>query len=80
MPLSATDIKVRILLNGDTIAGLARKWGTHQEAVSRVIHRRGYFVYPELREKLAKYLGVKVADVGREPLRPQPETVEAEAA
>lgn len=67
MPLSPLEIKIRILKKGDTIAGLARLWATTPEVVSRVIHRRDYFVYPEIREKLADYLGVPVSKVGREP-------------
>jgi hypothetical protein len=67
MQLSATEIKVRMLKNGDTIAGLARQWGTTPEVVSRVIYRRGYAVYPEVRQKLADYMGVPVKKVGREP-------------
>lgn len=67
MPLSPLEIKVRILKKGDTIAGLAREWETTPEVVSRVIHRRGYFVYPKVRAKLAGYLGVPVEKVGREP-------------
>jgi lambda repressor-like predicted transcriptional regulator len=67
MTLSPTEIKVKLLKNGDTIAGLAREWGTTPEVVSRVIYRRGYAVYPEVRQKLADYLGVSVSKVGREP-------------
>jgi DNA-binding MurR/RpiR family transcriptional regulator len=67
MSLSPLEIKVKILKRGDTIAGLARLWGVTPEVVSRVIHRRGYHVYPEIRVKLAEYLGVSVNKVGREP-------------
>ena len=67
MPLSALEIKVRILKKGDTIAGLAREWKTTPEVISRVIHRRGYFVYPDIRSRLATYLGVHVSKVGRAP-------------
>ena len=67
MPLSPLEIKVKILRNGNTIAGLAREWGTTPEVISRVIYRRGYAVYPEVRQKLADYLGVSVKKVGREP-------------
>jgi len=72
MALSALEIKVEILKRGDTLAGLARKWNTTPEIVSRVVHRRYTFVYPEIRAKLAKYLGVPVAQVGREPQREKP--------
>lgn len=71
MALSAIEIKVEIMKRGDTLAGLARKWKTTPEVVSRVIHRRYTFVYPEVRAKLAKYLGIPVSEVGREPQRVQ---------
>ena len=69
MALSALEIKVEILKRGDTLAGLARRWNTTPEIVSRVVHRRYTFVYPEIRAKLARYLGVAVSEVGREPQR-----------
>lgn len=74
VPLTATDIKVVILRNGDTLAGLARAWRDEdpslqvdEQVLSRVIHRRAPYVYQEVRERLAKYLGVDVSQVGREP-------------
>jgi len=67
MPLEPVDIKIEILRRGDTIAGLARKWGTTSEVLSRVIHRRAPYLYPEEQKKLARYLRVPVADVGRAP-------------
>ena len=70
MPLSAVQIKTEMLVRGDTIAGLARRWGTTGTILSRVIHRYGQFVYPEVRKKLARYLKVPVSEVGREPQRP----------
>jgi lambda repressor-like predicted transcriptional regulator len=54
MQLSPIEIKVRILQNGDSIAGLARQWGTTREVLSRVIHRSDEYIYPEVREKLAR--------------------------
>jgi lambda repressor-like predicted transcriptional regulator len=83
MQLSPTEIKVRILKNGDTIAALARDWGTTREVLSRVIHRRGEYLYPEVRQKLADYLQVRVSRVGREPstnLKSKYAREEAEAA
>ncbi|HLL74851.1 MAG TPA: hypothetical protein VK421_06265 [Pyrinomonadaceae bacterium] len=77
MALSALEIKVEILKRGDTVAGLARKWNATPEIVSRVIHRRYTFVYPEIRAKLAKYLGVPVSAVGREPQRERPSNARA---
>lgn len=67
MPLSPLEIKMEMLRRGDTVAGLARKWGTTSEVVSRVVHRREPFVYPEIRQKLARYMRVSVSEVGREP-------------
>lgn len=72
MPLSPVQIKVELLNRGDTIAKLARRWGTSPWVVSRVIHRRGQFVYPEVRKKLARYLKVPVSEVGREPQKVEP--------
>lgn len=73
-PLSATEIKVVILQRGDTLAGLARDWDRrrpelhiNEQVLSRVIHRRAPYVYPEVRQLLADYLGVDVSRVGREP-------------
>lgn len=74
MTLSPLEIKVRILKNGDTLAGLARKWKeenpslhVNEQVLSRVIHRRALYVYPEVRQLLADYLGVDVSCVGNEP-------------
>jgi ribosome-binding protein aMBF1 (putative translation factor) len=69
MALTATDIKKRLLEKGVSVAELARRWKTKREIVSRVIHRQGGVVYPDVRRKLAQYLGVSVAEVGREPIR-----------
>lgn len=79
MPLSAVQIKTEMLNRGDTVAGLARRWGTSAGKVSRVIHRHVGFVYPEIRKKLARYLRVPVSEVGREPQKPAIKT-EAQAA
>jgi len=69
MPLSALDIKLEIMRRGDSIAGLARKWNTTPEILGRVIHRRWFFVYPEVRKRLARYLNVPVREVGQDPKR-----------
>lgn len=69
MPLSAIDIKIRIMQKGDTIKGLADRWQTTPEILGRVIWRRWSFVYPDIRKKLARYLGVPVGDVGQDPKR-----------
>jgi hypothetical protein len=88
-PLSATDIKVVILQRGDTLAGMARMWDEerpelhiNEQVLSRVIHRRAPYVYPEVRQLLADYLGVDVSRVGREPskeIAPEEEPVAATA-
>jgi len=66
MQLSPVEIKIRILKNGDSIAGLARQWGTSREILSRVVHRSPGTAYPELRKRLADYLNVPITKVGRE--------------
>lgn len=89
MPLSATDIKIKILRNGDTLAGLARKWQEEhpglvvtEQVLSRVIHCRPPYVYPEVKQLLADYLRKPVAQIGRQPQprRPKPVEEPAEAA
>lgn len=74
MALSPTEIKIKLMKNGDTLAGLARKWKeenpdlhVNEQVLSRVIHRRAPYVYPEVKQLLANYLGVKVSRVGNEP-------------
>jgi lambda repressor-like predicted transcriptional regulator len=67
MPLSPVEIKVEILKRGDTLAGLAKRWGTSRSKLSRVVNRSGQFVYPHIRRKLARYLKVSISEVGREP-------------
>lgn len=76
MALSPVEIKIKILSRGDTLAGLARRWKVenpcllvNEQMISRVIHRRAPYVYPEVRQLLADYLGVDVSEVGREPAR-----------
>lgn len=65
MPLSPLDIKIEVMRRGDTFTKLARKWRTTPGIISRVVNRRAPFVYPEIREKLARYLDVPVSEVGR---------------
>ena len=69
MPLSPVEIKVELLQRGVSVADLARRWNTTREIVSRVIHRDGKYVYPEVRQRLARYLGVPVSEVGQDPKR-----------
>jgi lambda repressor-like predicted transcriptional regulator len=69
MALSPLQIKVELLKRGDSVAALARRWKTTREIVSRVIHRDGKYVYPEVRQKLARYLGVSISEVGQDPKR-----------
>lgn len=66
MPLSPVDIKKTLLERGDSVAALARRFGTEREKLSRVIHRQGQFVYPQIRRKLARYLRVPISEVGQE--------------
>lgn len=54
--------------NGDSIKGLAYAWGYKTSVeLSRVIHRRGRYLYPELIKKLARYLKVHPSQIGRAP-------------
>jgi len=54
---------------GVSVTELAKRWGTTREIVSRVIHRYGGYAYPEIRRKLARYLGVPVSEIGRDDTR-----------
>lgn len=67
MPLEPLEIKSRIMRNGDTINGLADKWGFWPADLSKVINRRRGFVLLPIRKKLAQYLKVPVSEVGCEP-------------
>lgn len=66
MPLMPLEIKIEILRRGDTIAGLARKWGCWDNDIHRVIQRTPGRALPEVRKKLAKYLRVPISEIGRE--------------
>ncbi len=66
MPLESLEIKAQIMRRGDTINGLADKWGFWPADLSKVINRRRGFVLLPIRKKLAKYLGVPVSEVGCE--------------
>jgi len=51
-------IKKKLLDKGDSIQGLADRWNTTRDLLSKVIHcERGN---PELRKKLARYCGTTV--------------------
>lgn len=86
MSLSPTEIKIKIFRNGDTLAGLARRWraenaGLHvtEQILSRVVHRREPYVYPEVQQLLADYLRVPVSRIGRKPSPRKKKAAEAEA-
>lgn len=64
--MTPLEIKIRIMKNGDTIAGLARKWGCWDNDIHRVIQRTPGRALPAVRKKLAEYLGVPVSKVGRD--------------
>lgn len=74
-PLSAKEIRIRLMDKETTIAELARKWSEKlgrpvwASDISAVIARRPGNVFPEIRELLADFLGVHISQVGREPLR-----------
>lgn len=69
MPPTPLEIKIEIMRRGDTIAGLARKWGCWDNDIHRVIQRTPGRALPEVRKRLARYLGVPVAEIGREAAR-----------
>lgn len=69
MKLSSTEIKIRLLRREVSAAKLASDWNIPPENLSRVINRTPGFVFPEIREKLADFLGVPVSAVGREDKR-----------
>ncbi len=71
-PLTPVDIKHVLLDRGDTIASLARDWKEEGLDVTSwklraVIYRNPEVVYQEIRERLARYIGCEVSQVGREP-------------
>ena len=68
-PLTQIEIRVLLFQKGKSIAALAERWNTTSAVLSRVIHRRGEYVYQRERKLLARYLGVSVSRVGREPNR-----------
>lgn len=67
MHLSSTEIKIRLLRRGVTAAALARQWSVPPENLCRVINRTPGFVFPEIRQLLADFLGVPMEAVGRSP-------------
>lgn len=73
-PLTPKDIKRVIFDRDDSIAGLARDWGVSSWQLRAVIYRYPEVVYPEIRERLAEYIGCDVSQVGRESsCKPAPE-------
>jgi len=66
-PLAPTEIKILLLDKNKTIATLAARWNTTSAVLSRIVNRRGPYVYMRERRLLARYLGVAVHRIGREP-------------
>lgn len=73
-PLTPKEIKILLFEKEKSIADLASRWNTTSAVLSRIIHRRGEYVYPRERRLLARYLGVAVSRVGREPNRESPKS------
>jgi len=73
-PLTPKEIKILLIDRDKSIAELAARWNTTSAVLSRVIHRRGEYVYPRERRLLARYLGVPIARIGREPNRESPKS------
>jgi lambda repressor-like predicted transcriptional regulator len=67
MKLDATEIKIRLMRKGVTISELAAEWEVDRENLSRVINRTKGFVFPEIRKKLADFIGVPESAIGRHP-------------
>ena len=59
--MTALDIKYEIAKRGDTIKGLAARWGCSRKELSFCINRNRR--YPTLRKRLARYLGRSVEEV-----------------
>ncbi len=64
--LPSNEIKARIIQRGDSIRGLAERWGEQAENITRVINRTKPHVQRGIRKKLARYLGVPMSAVGRD--------------
>jgi lambda repressor-like predicted transcriptional regulator len=79
-PLTPAEIKIILIEKDVSIADLARRWHTTSAVISRIIHRRGEYVYPKERRLLARLLGVEVSRVGREPNRESAKSRYARAA
>ncbi|OLE52649.1 MAG: hypothetical protein AUG51_16900 [Acidobacteria bacterium 13_1_20CM_3_53_8] len=56
--MSPIEIRVLLLRQGLTIEGLAQEFGCYRQQLSMTINRRR--VYPHLRAKLAKKLGLTI--------------------
>jgi hypothetical protein len=78
-PVDPLDVKVFILRKGDSIARLAQRWHTTSAVLSRIIHRRGEYVYERERKLLARYLGIDIDRVGRLPNLESPKSRYARA-
>ena len=59
--MSPIEIKILLIRRGLTITGLADRFDCYREQLSMCI--RQVRVYPELRKKLAKELGLSVGDL-----------------
>jgi hypothetical protein len=66
MPLTSLEIKIEIMKRGDTIASLARRWKCWDNDIHRVVQRTPGRALPEVRRKLARYLRVPIAEIGRD--------------
>lgn len=66
MQLTPIEIKIEIMKRGDTVAGLARKWGVWPGYVTYVINGTPGRDLPEVRKKLARYLSVPIDRIPRQ--------------
>lgn len=72
MPLPPSEIHYLIRMKRTSVSELAKKWRVPLWDIYAVINRNSRVVHQHIREKLAAFLEVPVADIGREPRRPQP--------
>lgn len=64
MALTTEEIKIILLRKKVSIAGLAREFGCHRTELSRIINRHQEAAKsPEIRERLAGFLGVDPASL-----------------
>lgn len=67
MTAATVKIKTKLFQNGESIQGLADRWGYSRHLVTKVIH--GERSNAAVRRRLARYMGSTVQALFREPER-----------